>query len=154
MSIPLSVHQCHGSDSIHCRRASAFLIDLGQPLDKPAFENFLMESTNDGMGGVIVAPLQKMERLAIAISYGPLTIGRTLVMAANQVLPPHATVTCIKPGGEFDGWNGMVRDFEALNATWVVKAAPTTWNRPTTVRTHTSTNLKVRIHQQRDHSVE
>jgi len=106
------------------------------------------------MSGLIVAPIQGMERLAIAISYGPFTRGRTLVMAANRVLPPHATVKCIKPGGESDGWDGMVRDFEAMNAVWGALAGPVGTTGPMSITICTYTGKKVRTHQQRDRSVE
>jgi len=123
--------------------ASAFQINLDQPLDKPAFGDFLRQNANYGRSGLIVAPIQGIERLAIAISYGPLTTGRSLVTAANQVLPPHATLKYIKPGGEFDGWNGMVRDFEALNVAWDAKVA-SIWNGSITVYfIRTNTELEI-----------
>ena len=75
------------------------------------------------MSGVIVAPVENTKRLAIAITYGPLTTGQVLRRAADQVLPSPFTVRCVKPRGERRSWNGLVRDFEVSGRAWDVEAA-------------------------------
>ena len=77
------------------------------------------------MSGVIVAPVENMKRLAIAITYGPLTTGKVLKRAADQVLPSSFIARYVEPRGEWhaNGWNGLVRDFEVSGRAWDVEAA-------------------------------
>ena len=103
--------------------ASALLIELNKPFDKSAFESFIKDSATDGMSGVIVAPVENMKRLAIAITYGPLTTEAVLRRAADEVLPSSFIVGYVKPRGEGRSWNGLVRDFEVSDRAWGVEAA-------------------------------
>ena len=75
------------------------------------------------MSGVIVAPVENMKRLALAITYGPLTTGEVLRRAANKVLPSSFIARYVKPRGEGRSWNGLVRDFEVSDRAWGVEAA-------------------------------
>ena len=91
--------------------------------DKSAFESFIKDSATDGMSGVIVAPVENMKRLAIAITYGPLTTGEVLRRAASEVLPSSFIAGYVKPRGEGRSWNRLVRDFEVSDRAWGVEAA-------------------------------
>jgi hypothetical protein len=75
------------------------------------------------MSGVVVAPVENMKQLAIAITYGPLTTGQVLRRAADQVLPSPFTARDVRPRGERGRWDGRVRDFEGSDTVWNVKAA-------------------------------
>ena len=109
------VHSCYSG-------ASALLININEPFDKSAFKSFIEESANNGMSGVIVAFVENMKRLAVAITYGPLTTGQVLRTAVDQVLPSPFTARDVRPRGDRGSRNRLVRDFEASDRVWNVKA--------------------------------